>query len=68
MENLWIGIVSLFTDPIAILLFFAALITGLLFAALPGINMVTLGAIILPFAFGVGYLLNLILTTLGVQI
>ena len=49
MENLWIGIVSLFTDPIAILLFFAALITGLLFAALPGINMVTLGAIILPF-------------------
>ncbi len=49
MENLWIGIVALMTDPVAILLFFAALITGLLFAALPGINMVTLGAIILPF-------------------
>jgi hypothetical protein len=49
MENLWIGIVALMTDPIAILLFFAALITGLLFAAIPGINMVTLGAIILPF-------------------
>ena len=49
MENLWIGIVSLFSDPIALLLFFAALIGGLFFAALPGINMVTLGAIILPF-------------------
>jgi len=49
MENLWIGIVSLFSDPIALLLFCAALVAGLLFAALPGINMVTLGAIILPF-------------------
>jgi putative tricarboxylic transport membrane protein len=49
MENLWIGIVSLFSDPIALLLFCAALIGGLFFAALPGINMVTLGAIILPF-------------------
>ena len=42
MEHLWIGIVALMTDPVAILLFFAALIGGLLFAALPGINMVTL--------------------------
>jgi len=33
----------------AMLFFFAALIGGLFFAALPGINMVTLGAIILPF-------------------
>jgi len=49
MEHLWIGIVSLFSDPIALLLFCAALLAGLLFAALPGINMVTLGAIILPF-------------------
>jgi len=49
MENLWIGIISLFSDPVALLLFSAALVAGLLFAALPGINMVTLGAIILPF-------------------
>ncbi len=38
MENLWIGVVSLFSDPIALLLFCAALIGGLFFAALPGIN------------------------------
>ncbi|MEE9419510.1 MAG: tripartite tricarboxylate transporter permease [Desulfatiglandaceae bacterium] len=43
------GFILLATDPFAILLFFAALIIGLFFAALPGINMVTLGAIILPF-------------------
>lgn len=49
MENLLTGITGLFTDPMAVLLFFAALIGGLFFAALPGINMVTLGAIILPF-------------------
>lgn len=49
MENLLTGITGLFTDPMAMLLFFAALIGGLFFAALPGINMVTLGAIILPF-------------------
>ena len=43
------GLSHLVGDPFAILLFFAALITGLFFAAMPGINMVTLGAIILPF-------------------
>jgi len=43
------GFINLATDPIAVLLFFSALIGGLFFAALPGINMVTLGAIILPF-------------------
>ncbi len=43
------GFVMLSTDPMAVLLFFSALIVGLFFAALPGINMVTLGAIILPF-------------------
>lgn len=49
MEHLWIGIVDLMTDPMAVLLFFSALIMGLLFGALPGINMITLGAVILPF-------------------
>ena len=43
------GLGNLAGDPFAILLFFAALITGLFFAAMPGVNMVTLGAIILPF-------------------
>jgi putative tricarboxylic transport membrane protein len=43
------GFVMLSTDPFAVLLFFSSLIVGLFFAALPGINMVTLGAIILPF-------------------
>jgi putative tricarboxylic transport membrane protein len=43
------GFLLLATDPIAVILFFATLLTGLFFAALPGINMVTLGAIILPF-------------------
>ncbi len=43
------GFVMLSTDPFAVFLFFSALIVGLFFGALPGINMVTLGAIILPF-------------------
>jgi putative tricarboxylic transport membrane protein len=43
------GFIMLATDPMAVLLFFSSLIVGLFFAALPGINMVTLGAIILPF-------------------
>ncbi|MFQ5872598.1 MAG: tripartite tricarboxylate transporter permease [Dehalococcoidia bacterium] len=43
------GLVNLITDPLAVILFIAALIAGLVFAAMPGINMVTLGAIILPF-------------------
>ncbi len=49
MEDFLTGVVNLVTDPLAVILFFGALITGLVFAALPGINMVTLGAIILPF-------------------
>jgi putative tricarboxylic transport membrane protein len=50
MENLLIGLVDLVSDPLSILLFFCALVGGLIFAALPGINMITLGAIILPFS------------------
>ena len=49
MNELASGVVSLLGDPLAILLFICALIGGLIFAALPGINMITLGAIILPF-------------------
>ncbi len=49
MENFITAIVSIGTDPVAIVLFFAALIVGLLFAAIPGVNVITLGAITLPF-------------------
>jgi putative tricarboxylic transport membrane protein len=49
MAEFMTGLGNLVGDPFAILLFFAALVTGLFFAAMPGINMVTLGAIILPF-------------------
>ncbi len=49
MSDFLLGLTHLATDPLAILLFVAALLMGLFFAALPGINMLTLGAIILPF-------------------
>lgn len=43
------GLSLLIGDPMAIVLFFCALVAGLGFAAMPGVNMITLGAIILPF-------------------
>ena len=43
------GIQGLFSNPINIMYFFAALFGGLFFGAVPGISVVTLGAIILPF-------------------
>ncbi|MCF8079374.1 MAG: tripartite tricarboxylate transporter permease [Desulfobacterales bacterium] len=49
MADFFGALILLVGDPLAVVLFFAALITGLLFAAMPGINMITLGAIILPF-------------------
>ena len=49
MADFLTGFNGLIGDPYSILLFFAALIGGLFFAAIPGVNMVTLGAIILPF-------------------
>ena len=49
MGNFIAGIINLATDPFAIVLFFAALLVGLLFAAMPGVNVITLGAITLPF-------------------
>ena len=38
-----------FYAPMKILFFFVALLLGLFFGAIPGVNMLTLGAIILPF-------------------
>ena len=49
MTDFLSGLSSFISDPLAIILFFSALLAGLLFGAMPGINMITLGAIILPF-------------------
>lgn len=48
-ESFLHGTVLLFTDPTAIMLFAGGLLGGMLFGAIPGINMLTLGAIVLPF-------------------
>ena len=49
MENFLTGIELLFSTPMSVTLFLAALVGGALFGALPGISLLTLGAIILPF-------------------
>jgi putative tricarboxylic transport membrane protein len=49
MTNFLSGAAHLFGDPIGVLVFLAGLIGGLLFGAIPGVNMLTLGAVILPF-------------------
>lgn len=49
MENFLVGTEQLFTDPIGILIFVVALIAGLVFGAVPGLSLLTLGAVLLPF-------------------
>lgn len=49
LENFWMGTTILFSDPTAIMLFIGGLLGGMLFGAIPGINLLTLGAVILPF-------------------
>lgn len=49
MEDFWLGTATLFTDPVGIAIFVGGLLGGMLFGAIPGINMLTLGAVILPF-------------------
>ncbi len=49
MAEFIVGTTSLFTDPIGLLIFFGGLLGGMLFGAIPGINMLTLGAVLLPF-------------------
>lgn len=48
-ESFLHGTTLLFSDPTAIMLFLGGLLGGMLFGAIPGINMLTLGAIVLPF-------------------
>lgn len=43
------GFLHLFLDPAALLYFVLGLLGGLLFGTIPGINMLTLGAVLLPF-------------------
>ena len=43
------GASHLFTDPVGLMIFFGGLLGGMLFGAIPGVNMLTLGAVILPF-------------------
>jgi putative tricarboxylic transport membrane protein len=50
MENFIAGTLTLVSSPLSILIFFCGLIGGLLFGAIPGINMLTLAAIFLPFS------------------
>ncbi|MGI9416340.1 MAG: tripartite tricarboxylate transporter permease [Geminicoccaceae bacterium] len=49
MADFWLGTSALFTDPTALMIFVGGLLGGMLFGAIPGINMLTLGAVILPF-------------------
>ena len=49
-EDLLFGLSQLFLDPLAIALFFAALVGGMLFGAIPGVNALTLAAILIPFS------------------
>lgn len=49
MENFLAGSALLFTDPTALMLFAGGLLGGMLFGCIPGINLLTLGAVILPF-------------------
>ena len=43
------GTVTLFSDPLGILIFFGGVVGGMLFGAIPGVSMLTLAAILLPF-------------------
>jgi len=49
MENFLFGTQQLFTDPIGILIFVVGLIGGLVFGAVPGLSLLTLAAVLLPF-------------------
>ncbi len=49
MTDFLSGAAHLFGDPMGLVIFLAGLVGGLLFGAIPGVNMLTLGAVILPF-------------------
>ena len=43
------GTITLFSDPLGIAIFFGGVVGGMLFGAIPGVSMLTLAAILLPF-------------------
>ena len=49
MESFITGTTLLFGDPTAVMIFAFGLLGGMLFGAIPGVNMLTLGAVLLPF-------------------
>lgn len=49
MDMFITGTLLLFGDPAAAATFFLGLLGGMLFGAIPGVNMLTLGAVLLPF-------------------
>ena len=50
MEHLLEGLLTLVSSPTSIGIFFDGLMGGLVFGAIPGVSMLTLGAIFLPFS------------------
>jgi putative tricarboxylic transport membrane protein len=49
LHNFLQGTISLFSDPLGILIFIGGVLGGMLFGAIPGVSMLTLAAILLPF-------------------
>ena len=49
MEDFIGGTLQLFSNPVSILIFIGGLLGGMVFGAIPGVSMLTLAAILLPF-------------------
>ena len=49
MDDFITGTTMLFTDPMGVLIFVVGLVGGLIFGAVPGLSLLTLAAILLPF-------------------
>lgn len=49
IENFVTGTVALFSDPISVMIFIGGVLGGMIFGAVPGVSMLTLAAILLPF-------------------
>lgn len=49
MENFLAGTVALFSNPTSVLVFVGGVFGGMIFGAIPGVSMLTLAAILLPF-------------------
>lgn len=52
LENFLAGSAALFGDPVTIAIFVFGVVGGMLFGAIPGVSMLTLAAILLPFTAG----------------